>query len=110
MRRRDKSTPAVPPRTPQEEEAQSYLRRVIELLWFVEFFLDLAYDRLPDPPDAEAMGTGQIPESLTFSLRGSIECATHDHLDRLEDVLWHAVAETPETLVRDWQARQRERK
>src|SRR5687768_14897359 len=62
MRRQDKSTPPVPPLTHGEDEAQSSLRRALELLWFVEFFLDLAYDGLPDPPNAEAMGTGEIPE------------------------------------------------
>ena len=98
--------PPVPPVTPGEEDAQSDLRRVLELLWFVEHFLELAYDRLPDPPDAEAMGNGAIPESLTFSLRGSIECALHDHVEPLEDVLRRAVEETPENLARDWQKRQ----
>lgn len=98
--------PPVPPITPGEEEAQSFLRRVRELLWFVEFFLELAYSRLPDPPDAEAMGTGEIPESLTFSLRGSIECAQTDHADPLHNLLRDAVQETPERLVYDWQRRQ----
>ncbi len=105
---RPKSTPPpVPPVTPGEEDAQSDLRRVLELLWFLEHFLELAYSRLPDPPDAEAMGTGEIPESLTFSLRGSIECAQTDHVDPLHNLLRDAVAETPERLVRDWQQRQR---
>jgi hypothetical protein len=105
---RQKSTPPpVPPVTPGEEDAQSDLRRVLELLWFVEHFLDLAYSRLPDPADAEAMGNGEIPESLAFSLRGSIECAQTDHVDPLGDLLRQAVAETPGSLVRDWQKRHR---
>jgi len=99
--------PPVPPITPGEEDAQSDLRRVLELLWFVEHFLELAYSRLPDPTDAEAMGTGVIPESLTFALRGAIECAQTDHVDPLEDVLRQAVAETPGSLMRDWRRRQR---
>ena len=102
--------PPVPPVTPGEEDAQSDLRRVLELLWFLEFFLELAYSRLPDPPDAEAMGTGDIPESLTFSLRGSIECARTDHVDPLDTLLRAAIAETPASLVRDWQKRQRGRR
>lgn len=108
---RSKSTPPpIPHVTPGEEDAQSDLRRVQELLWFLERFLELAYSRLPDPPDAEAMGTGEIPESLTFSLRGSIECARTDHVDPLHNLLRDAVAETPESLVRDWQQRQRKGK
>jgi len=55
------------------------------------------------------MGTGKIPETLTFSLRGSLECALHDHVEPLDDLLRKAVAETPEALARDWQRRQRER-
>ena len=108
---RQKSTPPpVPPVTPGEEDAQSDLSRVLELLWFVEHFLELAYSRLPDPPDAEEMGTGVLPESLTFALRGAIECAQTDHIDPLEDVLREAVGETPGSLMRDWRRRQRERK
>ena len=99
--------PPVPPATPGEEDAQSDLRRVLELLWFLEHFLELAYSRLPDPPDAEAMGIGEIPESLTFALRGAIECAQTDHVDPLEDVLREAVGETPGSLTRDWRRRQR---
>ena len=101
------SKPSIPPVTPEEQDAQSFLRRVRELVWFVEWFLNRAYDRLPDPPDAEAMGTGEIPESLTFSLRGSIECAQADHVDPLYNLLRDAVEETPERLVRGWQARQK---
>jgi len=64
------STPLpVPPVTPGEDDAQSDLRRVLELLWFLEHFLELAYSRLPDPPDAEAMGTGRgFPESASTLL------------------------------------------
>ena len=97
--------PPIPPVTPGEEEAQSHLRRVRELLGFVEFFLELAYSRLPDPPDAEAMGTGEIPESLTFSLRGVIECATKDYVDPLHILLRNAVSETPIALALDWRKR-----
>lgn len=102
--------PPVPPVTHAEDEAQSFLRRVLELLWFVEWFLEQAYSRLPDPPDAEDMGTGEIPESLTFSLRGSIECARADHVDPLDTLLRKAIAETPASLIRDWQKRQRGRR
>lgn len=109
MPARENSTlPPIPPVTPGEEEAQSHLRRVRELLGFVEFFLETAYDRLPDPPDAEEMGTGKLPQTLTFALRGSIECALHDHIDPLHNLLRDAVSETPIRLVLDWQRRQRE--
>ncbi len=102
--------PPVPPITPGEDEALSSLRRVAELVWFIEFFLDLAHSRLPDPPDAEAMGTGEIPESLTFSLRGSIECAQEDYVNPLYNLLREAIEETPERLIRDWQKRQKKGK
>lgn len=101
-----KSNPPVPPVTHPEEEAQSYLRRTQELLWFLEFFLELAKSKLSYPPDSEAMGTGEVPESLSFSLLGSIECAMSDHVDPLHNVLRDAVAETPERLIREWQRRQ----
>lgn len=39
------------------------------------------HDSLPDPPEAEDMGEGRIPESLEFSLRGDMECLVADHLD-----------------------------
>ena len=108
MRRRDKSTPPppVPPITHREEEVQSILRHMLRLVNLLQWFLEQAHLMLPDPPDAEAMGNGAIPESLTFSLRGSIECALHDHVEPLEDVLRRAVEETPENLARDWQKRQ----
>ena len=106
-----KSTPKKPfPTLAQAEaEARDHLRRAHELLWFVGFFLRYAYDRLTDPAEAEAMGTGEIPESLSFSLRGAIECAQGDYVHPLDDLLHRAIAETPESLVRDWQKRQEER-
>ena len=110
MRRQDKSTPPVPPVTPGEQEAQTALRNLADLVWFIEWFLDTVHSRLPDPPNAEAMGTGQVPESLAFSLRGSVECALHDHVSPLYSLLKDAVEETPERLFRAWQKRQRERR
>ncbi|MEA2559520.1 MAG: hypothetical protein QOH06_1024 [Acidobacteriota bacterium] len=107
---RQKSTPPVPPITHGEEEAQSVLKRMLGLVALLQWFLEQVHFRLPDPLDAEAMGTGEIPESLTFSLRGSIECALHDHVEPLEDLLRQAVAETPGNLVRDWHKRQRKGK
>ena len=98
--------PPVPPVTPGEKEAQSHLQRVRELLGFVEFFLDLAYTGLPDPPDAEAMGAGEIPETLAFSLRGSIEIALHDHINPLHILLRNAISETPIHLALEWRKRQ----
>lgn len=102
--------PPVPPVTPGEEDAQSDLRRVLELLWFVEHFLELANSRLQYPPDSEAMGTGKVPESLSFALLGAIECGIADHVNPLHNLLRDAVRETPERLIRDWQKRQRGQK
>jgi hypothetical protein len=104
---RQKSTPPpVPPVTPAEQDAQSDLRRVQELLWFVEYFLELANTRLQYPPNSEAMGTGEVPESLSFALLGAIECGIADHVNPLHNLLRDAVRETPERLVREWQKRQ----
>ena len=88
-------------------EAQNYLRRVRDLLWFVDWFLLRVHDRLRDPAAAEAMGTGEIPESLSFSLRGAVECARMDYVGPLDELLRRAVDETPKSLVRYWQKRQR---
>jgi hypothetical protein len=101
-----KNLPPVPPVTPAEQAAQNDLRHVAELVWFVEWFLDHVHTRLPDPPKAEAMGTGEIPESLTFSLRGSIECAQADYVKPLYSLVREAIDETPERLIRHWQKRQ----
>lgn len=102
------STPSpVPPVTPQEAEARRILKRVLELVSLLRWFLEEVHFRLPDPPDAEAMGTGAIPESLTFALRGAIECSLMDHVAPLEKVLQEAVTETPVTLFLDWQKRQK---
>jgi hypothetical protein len=80
--------------------------RLVELL---QWFLEQAHLMLPDPPDAEAMGNGEIPETLTFSLRGSIECALQDHVEPLDDLIRKATEETPASLMRYWQQRQGKR-
>ncbi|HWM93573.1 MAG TPA: hypothetical protein VN493_22635 [Thermoanaerobaculia bacterium] len=104
---RKKSTPPpVPPVTPAEAEAQGICRTARSMLETIKAFLEVAYLNLPDPSDAEDMGEGRIPESLAFSLRGSIECAISDHLDPLMKLLRRAAKETPARLVRDWQKRQ----
>ena len=76
------------------------------MLQTIKAFLEAVYLDLPDPPDAEDMGEGRIPESLTYSLRGDIECALSDHLDPLMKLLKRAAKETPARLIRDWQKRQ----
>jgi hypothetical protein len=106
MRRQDKSTPKPAPITPAEKEAQSICRTARQMLETIKPFLEVAHSNLPDPPEAEEMGEGRIPESLTFSLRGSIECAISDHLDPLMKLLRRAARETPEKLVNDWLKRQ----
>lgn len=40
-----------------------------------------------DPPEAEAMGEGRVPESVEFALRGDIECLVADHLDPAIEML-----------------------
>jgi len=51
------------------------------------------------------MGTGEVPETLAFSLRGSIECALHDHVDPLDILLRNAISETPIALARLYRPR-----
>jgi hypothetical protein len=98
-RRKSIPPPPVPPITHREEEVQSILRHMLHLVVLLQWFLEQAHLMLPDPPDAEAMGNGEIAETLAFSLRGSLECALHDHIEPLDDLLRKAVAETPENLV-----------
>lgn len=105
MRRQDKSTPPVPPVTPEEQEAQRFLTRCLELLWFLEYVLEQARAKLTYPENSEAMGTGEVPESLSFSLLGSIECALTDHIDPLDKLLREATTESPERLALVWQRR-----
>lgn len=108
---RTKSTPLIPapPITPEEADAQGVCRTARSMLETVKAFLEAVYLNLPDPSDAEEMGEGKIPESLTYSLRGDIECALSDHLDPLMKLLKRAARETPARLIRDWQKRQGKR-
>ena len=100
---------SIPAKTHAEEVAQTILRWVALGIAVAVGSLQAAYNGLPEPSDAEAMGEGTIPESLTFSLRGSIECVLADHLSPAQRVLEEAAAETPENLIREWQARQESR-
>ncbi len=110
MPSRSKSNPpSIPAKTHAEEVAQSILRWVALGITIGIGSLQAAYRGLPEPPDAEAMGEGTIPESLTFSLRGSIECAIADHLYPAQQVLEEAAGESPENLIREWQDRQESR-
>ena len=69
--------------------------------------------RRPEPPGSRyitAAGARRLrgaPESLAFSLRGSLECAMSDHLRPMIKVLKKAVKETPQRLRADWMLRQR---
>ena len=110
MRRQDKSTPPIPAVTPEEQEALNVLGSLAEVVWLVEWALAEVHSLLIDPPNAEAMGTGEVPESLTFSLRGYIECAQHDHANPLYSQLKDAIAETPAQLVEDWLRRHKGRR
>jgi hypothetical protein len=111
MREQDESTPPQDPNTtPQEAEAQAVLGLVRDLLRTARAFLDRLHAALVDPEDGDDMGEGRRPESLTFALRGSIECAISDHLDPGIRTLEEAVALTPAALVADWQRRQEARR
>ncbi len=96
----------IPAKTPGEEMAQAVIRWVALGISIAIGSLQAAHQGLPDPLDAESMGEGRAPESLTFSLRGAIECCVADHLTPAQRVLEEAAAETPERLYAEWQARQ----
>jgi len=108
MRRQDKSTPPVPPVPPitkSEQRAQSFIGYAFDLATIAMLVLEATHHRLPDPANGDDMGEGTIPESLTYSLRGSIECALHDHLHPVVELLREAIEESPARLARDWQER-----
>lgn len=104
MPNQDQFTP--PAVTPAEAEAQRVFLILLDLLQTVKVFLGAAHTQLPDPPEAEAMGEGTIPESLSFSLRGTIEVVLEDHIKPAIKSLKQATRETPEKLHRDWLRRQ----
>ena len=97
---------SIPPVTPAEAEAQRVFLVLLDLLKTVKEFLGAIHAQLPDPPEAEAMGEGTIPESLSFSLRGTIEVVLEDHIKPAIKSLKQAAKETPEKLHRDWLRRQ----
>ncbi len=104
---RDKSIPAV---TPAEAQAQQLIGIALGVLDTAKLCLGFAHLGLPDPPDGEEMGEGTVPESLAFSLRGSLEVVLADHVNPAMKTLRRALRETPEGLHRDWLRRQSKRR
>lgn len=102
--------PPVPPVTAAEAEAQRLFLVLLDILRTVKVFLGVVHAQLPDPADAEAMGEGTIPESLSFSLRGTVEVVLEDHIRPAIRSLKKAAKETPESLHRDWLRQSRRRK
>jgi hypothetical protein len=70
--------------------AQFLLQAIGSILDATRAIVNRLHDALPDPPEAEDMGEGRIPESLEFSLRGDMECLVADHLDPAIELLRRA--------------------
>lgn len=103
------SGPPYHPATPDELAAQRVVRWCLSRLRQIVICLRGVHTSLPDPPEAEDMGEGRIPESLSFTIRGTVECALADDLEpaiaSLEEV-WRL---TPEDLLDAWTAKQAEK-
>ena len=110
---RQKCTPPseqpYPHGNPDEIAAQRMVRWCLIRLRQIAICLRGVHASLPDPLDAEDMGEGRIPESLSFSIRGTVECVLADDLEpaiaSLEEV-WRL---TPEDLLDAWEAKQAEK-
>jgi hypothetical protein len=94
--------PEFPPKTPDEIAAQRVIRWCAAALRTIVVCLKGAHVSLPDPPNAEDMGERRIPESLSFALRGTLECVIADDLEPALASLDEAAALTPAALHSQW--------
>jgi hypothetical protein len=97
---------AVPSLTPDEVAAQLVLRWATANLRLVILALRGVAAVLPEPEKAEEMGTGVLPESVSYSTAGTVEVVLHDDLLPALRSLHEASYLTPAVLVRDWQRAQ----
>ena len=110
----EKSTLVQPPYRPatlDEVAAQRLIRYAAGKLRMVAMSLRGVRHSLPEvytADEAEAMGENRAPQSLTFSLIGSMECILSDDIEPAIAALDEAGALTPAELFEEWQERQKE--
>ena len=75
----------------------------------VRLCLEALEENLPYPPNSEEMGEWKDPQSVTFALRGTLECIRVDDLEPAILALEEAGDLTPEELYAEWQRKQAER-
>jgi hypothetical protein len=103
---RKTTTTLTPPAvTSEEQAAQKALLHHAETLRSVRDDLQALHDYLGEPPDEEQMAEGTLPETVTFSIRGTIECLVSDRLDPAVDALERVARETSEVLYEEWAKR-----
>lgn len=115
MRDRSKSIPSTPsdPNQPsvtrEERKAQVRLLRAAGEIAAVRTRLWSLYVRLGEHPEDDDMAEGRIPDSISFSVRGAIECTAEDHLAPAIQALEKAARDTPSSLAQEWRRRRQER-
>ena len=111
MHDRPNSILAVPSLTADEIAARIVIDWCTAQLRIVVLALRGVAAGLPEPPEdqSEAMGTGKAPESVAYSLAGTVDCIVNDDLLPAIHSLFEAAQLTPAILIRDWQRSQGER-
>ena len=104
--RKTTTAPAPPAAiTPEEQAAQQALLHHAETLRTVRTGLLALHAGLGEPPDEDQMAEGTRPETVAFSIRGTIECIVSDRLDPAVDSLERVAKETEEELYEEWEER-----
>jgi hypothetical protein len=103
---RNHQTPTAPPAlTDQERAAQEALLRHAETLRGVRDDLLALHTDLGEPPEETEMAEGTRPETVAFSIRGTVECLVSDRLEPAVTSLERTARETPEDLYEEWEER-----